>query len=99
LNRHSARTWRGNRVYFLAFSLSGPDSAPYREVGQNPRSHRRSRATRTSEQLSTLRRDNSTLARAERASIALGAQRRGATAAGAPNRGADAPPTTRDARE
>jgi hypothetical protein len=26
--------WREDRVYFLAFSLAGPGSSPYREIGQ-----------------------------------------------------------------
>jgi len=32
------RRWQEARVYFLAFSLSGPVSSLYREIGQ-PRPH------------------------------------------------------------
>src|ERR1700722_20840173 len=37
------RCWWANRVYFLAFSLSGPESAPYREVDQHVVDHQHPR--------------------------------------------------------
>jgi hypothetical protein len=37
------RCWWATRVYFLAFSLSGPESTPYREVDQHVVDHQHPR--------------------------------------------------------